>query len=106
MTDTINAAGIVAALVKPPVRCAECNCKRGGSACTWIKGGDEMTHEEYIAAALDVGPIVALVRSVDDVVEGRGMFGADATADLDWALLHLEKSLAAFRSAASVGEGA
>jgi hypothetical protein len=52
------------------------------------------------AAALDMDKVTALVEAVEDVTHGRGMFGADATADLDWALLHLEKALAAFGGAA------
>ncbi len=39
------------------------------------------------------GEIARLRSAMEDVTHGRGMFGVDATADLDWALLHLEKAL-------------
>ncbi len=47
------------------------------------------------AAALALPQIAAFVRSVDDVVCGRGMFGIDPQVDLVWATDHLTAALAA-----------
>jgi hypothetical protein len=49
------------------------------------------------------GEIAQLRAAMEDVTHGRGMFGVDASADLDWALLHLEKALEQNKPAATPG---
>jgi len=85
-------ADIAVKVIRPPMRCAECNCKRGGSACTWIKAGDELTHEEYIDAALDLDAVMALVVAATNITGTWYRHGGISSGQMD----DVRTALAAF----------
>ena len=48
----------------------------------------------------------AVVRAAEDVVAGRGMFGSDPRADLDWAVSHIAETLDHRRASAAPADDA